>query len=50
MNDPEFQGNETSIFDDPRDNFHNHNYLNPAQQHIMDAPMEKTTLEHSSSL
>jgi hypothetical protein len=34
MNDPEFQGNETRIFEDPRDNFHYHNYLNPAQQHI----------------
>jgi len=30
MNDPEFQENETGIFEDPRDNFHYHNYLNPA--------------------
>ena len=34
MNDPEFTGNETGPYEDPRDNFYYHNYLNPAQQHI----------------
>ena len=35
MNDPIFEGNETGIFEDHRDNFHYHNHLNPAQQNIM---------------
>ena len=34
MNDPEFTGNETGPYEDPRDNFYYHNYLNPAQQYI----------------
>ena len=34
MNDPIFEGNETGPYEDPRDNFHYHNYLNPAHQHI----------------
>ena len=34
MNDPIFEGNETGPYEDPRDNFHYHNYPNPAHQHI----------------
>ena len=34
MNDPIFEGNETGPYEDPRNNFYYHNYLNPAQQHI----------------
>ena len=34
MNDLEFTGNETGPYEDPRDNFHYHNYLNPAHQYI----------------
>jgi len=34
QNDPEFTGNETGPYEDPRDNFHYHNYLNPAHQYI----------------
>ena len=34
MNDPEFTGNETGPYEDPRDNFHYHNHLDPAHQYI----------------
>ena len=34
MNDPEFTGNESGPYEDPRDNFHYHNYLNPEHQYI----------------
>ena len=34
MNDPEFTGNETGSYEDPRDNFHYHNHLDPAHQYI----------------
>ena len=35
MNDPNFTGIETGIFEDPRNNFYYHNHLNPAQQNIL---------------
>ena len=34
MSDPEFTGNETGPYEDPRDNFHYHNHLDPAHQYI----------------
>ena len=34
MNDLEFTGNETGPYEDPRDNFHYHNHLDPAHQYI----------------
>jgi len=34
MNDPEFTGSETGPYEDPRDNFHYHNYLDPTHQYI----------------
>ena len=34
MNGSEFTGNETGPYENPEDNFHYHNHLNPAQQHI----------------
>ena len=33
MSDPEFTGNETGPYEDPRDNFHYHNHLDPAHQY-----------------
>ena len=30
----EFTGNETGLYEDPRDNFYYHNHLNPAQKYI----------------
>ena len=35
MNDPEFTGHESGPYEDPRDNFYYHNYLNPTHQHIL---------------
>ena len=35
MKPHQFTGNETGPYEDPRDNFHYHNHLNPAQQHIL---------------
>ena len=34
MNGSEFTGNETGPYENPEDNFHYYNHLNPAQQHI----------------
>ena len=34
MTQPEFQGNETGPYEDPRDNFYYHNHLNPALQYV----------------
>ena len=34
MNDPEFTGCETGPFEDTRDNFHYHNYLNPTEKYF----------------
>ena len=35
MKPHQFTGNETGPYEDPRDNFHYHNHLNPAQQNIL---------------
>ena len=44
MNDPEFTGNETGPYEDPRDNFYYHNYLDPAHQYI--ASMHQWKKQH----
>lgn len=35
MKPHQFTGNETGPYEDCRDNFHYHNHLNPAQQHLL---------------
>ena len=44
MNDLEFTGNETGPYEDPRDNFYYHNYLDPAHQYI--ASMHQWKKQH----
>ena len=34
MTQPEFQGNETCPYEDPRNNLYYHNHLNPALQYV----------------
>ena len=44
MDDPEFTGNESGPYEDPRDNFYYHNYLDPAHQYI--ASMHQWKKQH----